>query len=289
MTRIAFHDSSGGHDSPSLVYHLAHMLADQGHRTLIVDLDPTARLTAMCLSEDRLIEVWLHSDIPTIAGYLRGLMATSNALPPPKIEDLRQGLGLLPGDLALAFYEEDLAEAWSRGRDPEAIVVSSIVHRATSLGEQVHAADIVLMNLGPGVGAINRAALFAADYVMTPVAPDLTSVHGLHVLGPVAPHWRADWQARATNPPGQIRPLGYIVTTPAIALSRLPYAQRWLSQIPVAFRRAWRVTSEPLQIPPRTPGASGSCASIPASKSWPERRAGRCSTCVPPMVPSAPT
>lgn len=257
MTRIAFHDSSGGHDSPSLVYHLAHMLADQGQRTLILDLDPTSRLTAMCVSEDRLSELWQHDDDATISGYVLGLFTPANDPPQPKLEDLRPGLALLPGDLALALFEERLAWAWSRGDEPGAIVVSSILDRATSLAEQTHAADIVLMNLGTGLGAINRAALLAADHVITPVAPDLTSVHGLHVLGPELTHWRADWQACTTSPLGQARPLGYIVTTPAIALNQRSRARALYLQIPTVFRNAWRLTSEPVSDPATDPWCLG--------------------------------
>lgn len=42
----------------TLVYHLGHVLARLGHRTLAVDLDPQANLTSMFLDEDRLEEIW---------------------------------------------------------------------------------------------------------------------------------------------------------------------------------------------------------------------------------------
>ena len=257
MTRIAFWDVSGGHGTPTLIYHLAHMFADQGRRPLLLDLDPTSRLTAMCVSEERLIELWRNDDARTIAGCVRGLLMALNEPLEPKLEELRPELGLLPGNLAFAAFEEPLAAAWSRAETPEATVVSSVIHRATSLAEQAHAADIVLMNLGPGLGAINRAALLAADHVITPLAPDLPSVHGLHLLGPELSAWRAAWQARATSPPGQVRPLGYIITTPAIALSRRPHAQRWQAQIPAAFRRTLLETSEPATDPSTDPWCLG--------------------------------
>lgn len=34
-------------------------------------------------------------------------------------------------------------------------------------------ADVILVDLGPNLGAINRAALVAADYLIVPLAPDL--------------------------------------------------------------------------------------------------------------------
>ena len=262
MTRIAFWDVSGGHGTPTLVYHLAHMFADQGRRPLLVDLDPTSRLTSMCVPEDRLIELWqTDRGDTTIAGCVRQLMY-SDATPEPEIDELRPGLGLLPGNLSLAVFEEPLAAAWSDAGAPEAIVVSSVIHRATSLAEQAHAADIALMNLGPGLGAINRAALLAADHVITPLAPDLTSYYGLHVLGLALSTWRAAWQARATSPPGQIRPLGYIITTPAIALNRRPQAQRWQAMIPDAFRRARLEPPAPATAPGTDPSTDPWCLGL---------------------------
>nr|WP_228060734.1 MULTISPECIES: AAA family ATPase [unclassified Coleofasciculus] len=37
-------------------------------------------------------------------------------------------------------------------------------------------ADVVLVDLGPNLGAINRAALIASDYVVVPLSPDLFSL-----------------------------------------------------------------------------------------------------------------
>ena len=47
-----------------------------------------------------------------------------------------------------------------------------------------HEADIVLIDVGPKLGAINRAALVAWSYGVMPVAPDLSSLQGLKNLGP---------------------------------------------------------------------------------------------------------
>ncbi len=257
MTRIAFWDLSGGHGTPTLVYHLAHMFADQGRRPLLLDLDPSSRLTSMCVSDDHLANLWQHQDARTILGCLQGLHTASIIIPEPQIEEVGPGLGLLPGNLGLALFEEKLAAAWSRAGAPEAITASSVFDRVISRAEQAHAADIVLMTLGPGIGAINRAALLAADHVITPLVPNMTSVFGLLLIGPTLASWRAAWQARAASPPGQVRPLGYIVTTPAIALSQRPKAQRWEVQIPAAFRLGWPEASDPATAPTTDPWCLG--------------------------------
>ena len=51
---LTFFNNKGGVGKTSLVYHLAWMLNDLGHRVLACDLDPQANLTAAFLDEERL-------------------------------------------------------------------------------------------------------------------------------------------------------------------------------------------------------------------------------------------
>ena len=44
--------------------------------------------------------------------------------------------------------------------------------------------DIILVDVGPNLGALNRAVLVATDYVAVPLAADLYSLQGLRNLGP---------------------------------------------------------------------------------------------------------
>lgn len=44
-------------------------------------------------------------------------------------------------------------------------------------------ADFNIIDIGPNFGAISRATLIAADYVVVPMAADLFSLQGLRNLG----------------------------------------------------------------------------------------------------------
>ena len=55
---LTFFNNKGGVGKTSLVYHLAWMLYDLGHRVLACDLDPQANLTAAFLNEERLESLW---------------------------------------------------------------------------------------------------------------------------------------------------------------------------------------------------------------------------------------
>jgi len=51
-------------------------------------------------------------------------------------------------------------------------------------------ADLVLIDVGPNPGALNHAALVAAQKAVIPLAPDLYSLQDLRNLGPTLHRWR---------------------------------------------------------------------------------------------------
>ncbi len=108
-------------------------------------------------------------------------------------------------------------------------------------------ADLVLMDLGPSLSPLNRAALVASDCVVVPVAADLFSVRGLINLGPRLHDWRNGWKRRLENPPddkpdlpkGDMRPVGYIVLSYATRNRRPTRAYaRWSVRIPEVFAQS---------------------------------------------------
>ena len=247
---IAFFNNQGGVGATALVYHLAWMFADERRRVLVADLDPQASLTAAFLEDERLGQLWgdgPHSS--TIFGAVEPLLrGIGDVQDTPHVEDIADGLGLMPGDLALAQMEDELSEQWRRclDRQPRAFRVLSAFWRVVQRAAGSHHAEFVLMDLGPNLGAINRAALVASDYLAVPLVPDLFSLQGLQNMGPMIRRWRGEWQARLdVNPDpnlqlplARIEPVGYIVVHHAERLNRpvQPY-QRWASRIPEDYSR----------------------------------------------------
>jgi cellulose biosynthesis protein BcsQ len=107
-------------------------------------------------------------------------------------------------------------------------------------------ADIILLDLGPNLGSINRAALIAADYIVVPLSPDLFSLQGLRNLGPAFKKWRSEWNDRLDRrpsadiplPAGRIEPIGYVVQQHSVRLDRPVKAyEKWIARIPMEYRR----------------------------------------------------
>ena len=249
---IAFFNNKGGVGKTSLVFHVAWMFSDLGVRVVAADLDPQANLTAAFVDETELERIWPEGRHPTIFGAGHPLVAGTGDIADPALEAVSHNLALLPGDLALSLFEEDLSAQWNQclSGNPRAFRVISAFWRVLQSASIQHDADVVLMDLGPNLGAINRAALIAADFIVIPVAPDLFSLQGLRNLGPTFVKWRREWTDRLQRsrslgpqdqlelPLGQMKPIGYVMLQHAERLSRPTRAyENWADRIPAEYRR----------------------------------------------------
>lgn len=246
MRTIAFFNNKGRVGKTSLVYHLAWMFADHGIKTLAADFDPQANLTAMFLDEDRLESLWPDDEHPdTVYGAVRPILRGIGDIATPHVEMVGPDLGLIPGDLGLSRFEDKLSDAWPKchNDDESAFRTMTAFHRIVQRGAE-WGAQLALIDVGPNLGAINRAALIASDQVCLPLAPDLFSLQGLKNLGPTLRVWRSVWrELLAKAPPdlpmprGTMQPIGYIVMQHGILDSHPVKAyKRWMDQIPNVYR-----------------------------------------------------
>lgn len=251
MKTITFFNNNGGVGKAALVYHLAAMFAERGQSVLAVDLDPQANLTSMFLADTELEELWpLGEEHPkTLYGALRPIIRGKGDVLSPHIVQINPQLGLVAGDLALSTFEDKLSDAWPRchNRDESAFRIMTAFYRAVHQAATARNAAWVLMDVGPNLGAINRAALIASQFVVIPLGPDLFSLQGLRNLGPSLIGWRNSWKELLTKSPldpeempaGTITPLGYVVMQHGMRENRPPKAyQRWIDRFPVEYRQS---------------------------------------------------
>jgi cellulose biosynthesis protein BcsQ len=257
---IAFFNNKGGVGKTSLVYHLAWMYADLGLKVIAADLDPQANLTAAFLDEDRLEEIWEGGNANshnTVFRCVKPLLSGIGDVATPNLEKIEDGLSLLVGDLQLSGFEDELSYQWSNclDRKERAFRVISAFWRILSQAASMDGADVVLVDLGPNLGAINRAALIASDYVVVPLSPDLFSLQGLKNLGPTVRRWREEWEERIPKKPdsnlvlpkGKMKPVGYVILQHGVRFDRPVKAfQRWIERIPHIY------SSEVLEEPNET-------------------------------------
>ena len=251
---LTFFNNKSGVGKTSLVYHLAWMLSDMGHQVLACDLDPQANLTAAFLDEERLERLWENdNDQPgrTILQCIRPLTKVGD-IKEPSLVKIANSLSLIPGDLALAGFEDTLSAEWPNalGSNPTELFRPFRILTAFSTVMQSGAAKIdasvILADVGPNLGAINRSALIATDYIIVPLGADLFSLQGLRNLGPTLNRWRQDWQRRRENwespdfplPAGRMQPVGYVVRQHSVRLNRPVQAyDKWVNRMPREYAR----------------------------------------------------
>jgi cellulose biosynthesis protein BcsQ len=247
---LAFFNNKGGVGKTSLVYHLAWMIADQGKRVLATDLDPQANLTASFLPEDDQVDLF-EKPKPggTIYDCVQPIVRGVGDIQLASVFRASDKLVLIPGDLRLSRFEDRLSGSWPEclSRNEAAFRVTSAFWRIMQETADRERADIILMDLGPNLGAINRTALIAADFVVVPLAPDLFSLQGLRNLGPTLREWRGEWNERLQKnpapdlrlPTGRMQPLGYVVLQHTVRLDRPVKAyERWIKRMPEEFHQS---------------------------------------------------
>ncbi|MCD6498896.1 MAG: ParA family protein [Deltaproteobacteria bacterium] len=256
MKTIAFFNNKGGVGKTTLVYHVAWTLSDMGLNVLVADLDPQANLSSMFLPEERLDELWPNGPHPdSMLGAVAPILRGMGDIARPHVEEIADGFGLLVGDLGLSRFEDKLSQEWPRCSDGQEDAFRAITsfHRILGQAAEARSADVVLIDVGPNLGAINRVALLAAQHVVVPLAPDLFSLQGLRNLGPTLRDWRGQWSRRKdlappglSIPGGDMTPAGYVVLQHNVRLDRPVKAYAaWAQRIPEEYRTS--VLGKPIE------------------------------------------
>jgi cellulose biosynthesis protein BcsQ len=153
----------------------------------------------------------------------------------------------LPGELSLSLLEDDLFQQWllyQEGKERAFRIISAFSHILQFSAQQVNA-ELILIDLGPNLGAINHSSLMAANYLLIPLTPDMYSLQGLKIIGHTIRKWRKDWEDhRDKNPTkilkvpfGDSEPLGYVVMQHLLRADHLvKMHELWISRIPKVYK-----------------------------------------------------
>lgn len=253
---LTFFNNKGGVGKTSLVYHLAWMYSSLRKRVLLVDLDPQTNLTAALLKEEEIEAIW-DSQTPdsTIYQCVKPLTDVGDVIE-PTLQKISDDLYLIPGDAALASFEDYLSDEWPKSLNDRNLYrpmrILSSFWQVMMMGAKKIEADLIIVDVGPNLGAINRSVLIATDYVAIPLAADLFSLQGLQNLGPTLSSWHKSWRKRLDNwresseksqykglqlPEGKMQPIGYLCQQPSIRLDRPVRAyDKWFHKMPSAYR-----------------------------------------------------
>lgn len=171
----------------------------------------------------------------TIFGALRLLLDRTGDLAAPSLVEIEEHLALLPGHLGLSQLED----RFSGSEAPDAgIALQRIVEQAA----RERGAELALLDLGPGLTGLNRAALALSDFLVVPLGADVFSLQGLRVLGSVIEHYRSG------------RSMGYVILQHAVGARRpVKASPRWIDRISLAYHHQILGAQEDAPLPSPDP------------------------------------
>ena len=181
------------------------MLAERGHKVVMVDADPQCNLTGMVLDlreENSLDRFYRENPNRNIKDALEPAFASR----PKPLEPVdcvqvaeRPGLYLIPGHVGLAEDEVSLGIAQQLSESVQALKnLPGSFHHLFEITAARYDADFILTDLSPGLGSINQNLVTTADFFTVPTSPDVFSVMAIESLSRVLPRW-ARWARGASQ------------------------------------------------------------------------------------------
>ena len=192
-----FFNNKGGVGKTTLVANLAAELTlSFGARVLVVDADPQCNLTQYVLGEEEAFRTYSETDPSSIYSIIRPLsLGKGFGSELPIRQSHNFGFDIIIGDPRLALQEDLLAGDWrdAKGGGMRGIrttfVFADLIRRAKSLKY-----DFIFFDMGPSLGAINRAVLLAMDFFVVPMSIDIFSIWAISNIGSTVSVWQRDLQ-----------------------------------------------------------------------------------------------
>lgn len=247
MKIISLFNNKGGVGKSTLAFHLSNILAEMGHKTLIIDLDPQCNLTLCGMQEKELHQIWQEEDLyiddyettfkaqtkesfksflstpRTIHLLLKPTEEGQGELPilPPAVH-IRKNLDLIPGRLTIHQFEGKIAERWSGAYLGESLSLRTITN-IRAIAEDFalkNGYEYILIDTSPSLGALNKVIISTVDGFVIPALPDMFSLYGIRNIGGALKLWRKEFQTiyslisedkRKRFPADFVRFLGYTI------------------------------------------------------------------------------
>lgn len=195
MKIVALFNHKGGVSKSTTTFNLGWMLAERGHRVLMVDADPQCNLTGMVLSfaGDRDFDDFYtaHPASNIYAALKPAFAGAPEKIGAVEVHPTQQdGLLLLAGHVDVATFEPELAMAHKLQS-----ALPILQNLPGALGHVIRATaeaqncDYVLIDMSPSIGALNQNLLMHSDYFIVPTSPDYFCLLAMDSLAKILPRW----------------------------------------------------------------------------------------------------
>jgi cellulose biosynthesis protein BcsQ len=210
LKKLVLFNNKGGVGKTTLTANLcAYLALKRNLRVLVVDCDPQCNITQLFLGDDRTIDLYwsevggTKTKSETILDAVRPIMdggadVDLQVSVIPK-KDNRFGADLLPGHPRFSAIEDQLSRAWG---DLTAAKIGGfrITHWLRFLLNSLEKNyDVILIDVGPSLGSINRSVLTATDGFVTPLGSDVFSLLGIRNIAQWMQTWFDEYKLAVKN------------------------------------------------------------------------------------------
>lgn len=193
MKSFVFFNNKGGVGKTTLLCNIAAIYSlEHNKKVLVIDADPQCNTTTYCMNEELVDEIFAKSKRDTIESFFepikKGKGFLSTAIKPIKTK--RFGFDLIPGDPRLSLSEDLLASDWktATGGDARGLQTNFIIKDILLKYQDQY--DYIFFDVGPSLGALNRAILISCDYYIIPMSVDMFSLAAIENISTSLNKWK---------------------------------------------------------------------------------------------------
>jgi cellulose biosynthesis protein BcsQ len=200
MRAIAIFNNKGGVGKTTLLCNLAaYMSLKKGLQVLVVDADPQCNATQSCLDIEKIEDIYDKNDGQTLWDFAtpvksgRGYAKNFYYYTPNSF-----GFDLVAGDPKMSLLEDLLSADWITSTAGQVrglrttLLFAELLNRCSDY-------DVVFFDMGPSLGAINRAVLLACDYFVVPASIDIFTIQALKNISVALQDWKKKLQSGLDN------------------------------------------------------------------------------------------
>lgn len=192
--KIVFFNHKGGVSKTTTAFNIGWKLAELGHKVLLVDGDPQCNLTSIFL-KDR-FDAYYENESTALQNLMDGVQTVFEGKPAPltrieaPIHESNPNLCIIPGHMNLSEYDPQLTFAINASSTLTSMKnLPGAFNELLQITADHYEIEYILIDLNPGLSAINKIFFICSDAFIIPTNPDIFCRMAIQSLSHILPQW----------------------------------------------------------------------------------------------------